>query len=142
MFHLPAVSDTKFALRNWLQAKRFVFWDEFSPVEFAQLGVMSATQFKKAFGGQWFEARAAGSCISLVVSTEFLASPVRSRGPSSFQVQVPQNAHDGNVDFRWQRGCVFTNKDASRYRHLAHPCLHRQLLSRSPRPDHDAQTAT
>ena len=48
VFHLPATTDTKFALRNWLQDKRFVFWDEFSPVEFAHKGVMSVTQFKKA----------------------------------------------------------------------------------------------
>lgn len=36
-------------------------------------------------------------------------------GPCAFQVQVPQNTHDGNVDFRWQRGCVFTNKDRGPY---------------------------
>jgi hypothetical protein len=58
VFHLPAVTDTKYALRNWLQGKRFVFWDEFSPVEFADLGVMTVTTFKKAFGGQNFEAPA------------------------------------------------------------------------------------
>ena len=56
VFHLPAVTDTTYALRNWLQGKRFVFWDEFSPVEFAELGVMAVTTFKKAFSGQQFEA--------------------------------------------------------------------------------------
>lgn len=56
VFHLPAVTDTKYALRNWLQGKRFVFWDEYSPVEFAELGVMAVTTFKKAFCGQTFEA--------------------------------------------------------------------------------------
>ena len=25
-------------------------------------------------------------------------------------MQVPQNAHDGNVDFRWSKGAVFTSK--------------------------------
>lgn len=80
VFHLPAVTDPKYALRNWLRQKRFVLWDEFSPVEFAQIGVLPVTQFKKAFNGQWFE------------------------------IQVPQGFHDGNEDFRWKRGAVFTNK--------------------------------
>jgi hypothetical protein len=80
VFHLPAVSDSKFPLRNWLRNKRFAFWDEFSPVEFAALGVMPVTTFKKAFNGHWFE------------------------------VQVPQGFSDGNKDFRWKRGVIFTNK--------------------------------
>ena len=80
VLHLPAISDERFALRNWVKNKRFVYWDEFSPVEFADKGVLPATTFKKAFGGKYFE------------------------------VQLAQNWHDGNDDFRWQRGVVFTNK--------------------------------
>jgi hypothetical protein len=80
VFHLPALTDGKFALRNWMKEKRFVYWDEFDPVEFANKGVFSPTTFKKAFGGQWFE------------------------------IQVAQNHHDGNKDWRWKRGVVFTNK--------------------------------
>jgi len=80
VYHLPAVTDVKFALRNWLRNKRFVLWDEFSPVEFATMGVLPVTQFKKAFNGQWFE------------------------------IQVAQCHHDGNPDFRWQHGAIFTNK--------------------------------
>ena len=80
VFHLPAVSDPKYGLRNWLRQKRFVLWDEYNPVEFAHMGVMPVTTYKKAFNGQFFE------------------------------IQVPQSFHDGNKDFRWQRGCVFTNK--------------------------------
>ena len=80
VYHLPAVTDPKYALRNWMKNKRFVLWDEFSPVEFADHNVLPVTVFKKAFNGQWFE------------------------------VQVPQSFHDGNVPFRWQRGVVFTNK--------------------------------
>ena len=80
VYHLPAVTDPKYALRNWMKNKRFVLWDEFSPVEFAHHNVLPVTVFKKAFNGQWFE------------------------------IQVPQSFHDGNVDFRWQRGAVFTNK--------------------------------
>jgi len=80
VFHLPAATDAKYALSNWRKAKRFVYWDEFDPVEFADKGVLPATTFKKAFGGQYFE------------------------------IQVPQCFSDGNLDFRWQRGVVFTNK--------------------------------
>ena len=80
VFHLPAVTDGKFALSNWVKEKRFVFWDEFDPVEFAAAGVFSVTTFKKAFGGKYFE------------------------------VQRAQNWHDGNKDWRWQQGVVFTNK--------------------------------
>jgi len=80
VYHLPAVTDDKYPLRNWLRNKRFVLWDEFSPVEYATFGVLPVTQFKKAFNGQWFETR------------------------------LPQGHHDGNQDFRWKRGVVFTNK--------------------------------
>ena len=80
VYHLPAVTDKKYALRNWLRNKRFLLWDEFSPVEFADSDVLPVTQFKKAFNGQWFE------------------------------IQVPQGYHDGNKDFRWKHGAVFTNK--------------------------------
>lgn len=80
VFHLPSITDERFALSNWCKNKRFVYWDEFSPVEYADQGVLPATTFKKAFGGKYFE------------------------------VQRAQNWHDGNDDFRWQRGAVFTNK--------------------------------
>ena len=81
VFHLPSVTDGKFGLRSWMRDKRFVLWDEFSPVEFAHEKVFSVTTFKKAFGGQCFE------------------------------IQMPQNWHDGNQDFRWQQGVVFTNME-------------------------------
>ena len=80
VFHLPAMSDGKFGLANWLRDKRFVFWDEANPVEMADKGVLSITTFKAAFGGKFFE------------------------------IQRSQSFHDGNKDWRWQRGCVFTNK--------------------------------
>jgi len=51
VFHLPAVSDTKYALRNWLQAKRFVFWGGVLTRRVCRARVMTVTQFKKAFGG-------------------------------------------------------------------------------------------
>ncbi|CAE8679700.1 unnamed protein product [Polarella glacialis] len=81
VFHLPALTDKRFALRNWLRHKRFVFWDEFKPVQFAEAECLPIPQFLKAFNGDLFE------------------------------IQVPQNAHDGNVDFRWTRGAAFTAKE-------------------------------
>ena len=79
--HLPADTDQKFALRNWVKAKRFAYFDEFPPVEYARLKTISVTTFKKAFGGKYFE------------------------------IQVPKNWSDGNVDFKWNRGAIFTNKE-------------------------------
>eukprot|EP00973_Karenia_brevis_P070853 9848798-Karenia_brevis.AAC.1 len=81
VFHLPALTDKKYALRNWIRNKRFVLWDEFAPVQYAHEGVFPVTQFLKAFNGHFFE------------------------------IQLPQNAHDGNVDFKWNRGVVFTGKE-------------------------------
>ena len=49
-------------------------------MELATNEVLSVTTFKAAFGGKWFE------------------------------IQRSQSHHDGNQDFRWQRGAVFTNK--------------------------------
>ena len=81
VFHLPADTDHRFALRNWVKGKRFVYFDEYSPVEYADHKIISATTFKKAFGGKYFE------------------------------VQCPKNFSDGNVDFKWNRGVIFTNKE-------------------------------
>ena len=81
VFHLPAVTDQKFALRNWVKGKRFAYFDEYSPVEYAQMKIISVTTFKKAFGGKYFE------------------------------IQLPKNWSDGNVDFKWNRGALFTNKE-------------------------------
>ena len=61
--------------------EKIVFWDEFNPVLFAEEHAMPVPQFLKAFNGDPFE------------------------------IQVPQNAHDGNVDFQWKHGCVFTAKE-------------------------------
>ena len=80
VFHLPADNDPKFGLRNWVKNKRFVYFDEFSPVEYAAAKVITPTTFKKAFGGKYFE------------------------------IQCPKNWSDGNKDFKWNRGVIFTNK--------------------------------
>ena len=55
VFKLPAVTDKRFALRNWLKRKRFVFWDEFNPIRYADHGVMPVEQFLQAFQGKTFE---------------------------------------------------------------------------------------
>ena len=81
VFHLPADTDKSFALSNWLKGKRFAYFDEYHPVEYAHLKIISVGTFKKAFGGKYFE------------------------------IQVPKNWHDGNKDFKWNRGVVFTNKE-------------------------------
>lgn len=81
VFHLPALTDTRgYALRNWMRNKRFVLWDEFEPVAYAATGVIPKLQFLKAFTGQ------------------------------SFEIQVSQSVQDGNEDFRWNRGAIFTAK--------------------------------
>ena len=48
VFHLPAITDSKYALRNWLKNKRLVFWDEYEPVLFAAAGAMPWMTFCKA----------------------------------------------------------------------------------------------
>jgi len=61
---------------------RFIYWDEFSPTEFAarppKAPTLPAVTFKKLFAGQYF------------------------------RVQVSQAHHDGNPDFRWTRGAAMT----------------------------------
>ena len=61
---------------------RLIYWDEFSPTEFASRPPRSPTvpavTFKKLFAGQ------------------------------VLRVQVSQAHHDGNPDFRWTRGAALT----------------------------------
>lgn len=78
VFRKPALGS-KFALRNILRHKRFLLWDDYRPVEFAQCTVQVST-FLSLFTGQPFE------------------------------VQVSQSFTDGNIDFKWQQGCVLTAK--------------------------------
>ena len=73
VFHLPALG-APCPLRNIVKAKRFVFWDEFDPVEYAVQGTLSVMNYKKFFKGDTFE------------------------------IQVPLNVHDGHLDVEWKRG--------------------------------------
>ncbi|CAE7522337.1 F52C9.6 [Symbiodinium sp. CCMP2592] len=64
------------------KAIRFIYWDEFSPTEFASRPARSPTvpavTFKKLFAGQ------------------------------ILRIQVSQSHHDGNPDFKWTRGAALT----------------------------------
>lgn len=61
---------------------RFIYWDEYSPAEFAsrpaRAPTIPAVTFKKLFAGQYL------------------------------RLQVSQSHHDGNPDFRWTRGAAMT----------------------------------
>ena len=81
VFHKPALSDKRFALRNWLKNKRMVLWDDYRPVQWAASGVVPVATFLSALQGEPFE------------------------------IQTPQNTHDGNQDFVWNRGFVMTAKE-------------------------------
>lgn len=59
VFHKPAL-DSKFALRNLLRQKRFIFWDDYRPVEYAQ-GTVQVSTFLSLFTGQPFEVQVSQS---------------------------------------------------------------------------------
>ena len=80
VFHKPALGST-FALRNIVNKKRFIFWDEFRPVEFAHHYTVPVATFLSIFQGKETE------------------------------IQVSQSFNDGNLDVAWKRGAVFTAKE-------------------------------
>ena len=53
VLHKPAL-NVKFALRNILNEKKFIFWDDYRPVEYAQ-GTLPVATFLSLFQGQPFE---------------------------------------------------------------------------------------
>lgn len=53
VFHKPALGS-KFALRNLISNKRFLFWDDYRPVQYAQKTIEVST-FLSLFTGQPFE---------------------------------------------------------------------------------------
>ncbi len=57
-----------------------MFWDDVRPVEYAEANLVPVADFLSMFNGDPFE------------------------------IRVPQNTHDGNVDFVWKRGVAFTGK--------------------------------
>ena len=59
VFHKPALGS-KFALRNILRHKRFLLWDDYRPVEYAQATVQVST-FLSLFTGQPFEVQVSQS---------------------------------------------------------------------------------
>ena len=78
VLHKPALGST-FALRN-ITRKRFIFWDDYNPVEFAHEKTVTKSIFLSLFIGKHAE------------------------------VQCSQSFSDGNKDVIWNRGVVFTAK--------------------------------
>ena len=80
VLHKPALGSS-FGVRNIAGfGKRFVFWDDYRPVEFATEKTVPVSLFLSLFVGQHCE------------------------------IQVSQSFNDGNSDVRWQRGVAFTAK--------------------------------
>ena len=79
VMHKPALGST-FGLRNIAKKKRFIFWDDYSPVEYASAKTVPKSTFLSLFIGQ------------------------------SSEIQVSQSFSDGNIDVKWNRGVVFTAK--------------------------------
>ena len=79
VFHKPALGST-FALWNIIKQKRFIFWGDYRPVEFAHHRTVPVASFLSLFTGKPTE------------------------------VQVSQSFNDGNADVQWRRGAVFTAK--------------------------------
>ena len=61
--------------------KRFIYWDEYRPVEFAARGTVPVGTFLSLFGG------------------------------GSLEIQVSQSFQDGNAELQWKRGAAMTAKD-------------------------------
>jgi len=80
VLHKPALGSP-FGLRNLIGgSKRFIFWDDFRPVEYAQEKSVPVSMFLSLFIGQWSE------------------------------IQVSQAFNDGNKDIKWEQGALFTGK--------------------------------
>jgi len=78
VLHKPALGSS-FGLRN-ITKKRFFFWDDYVPVEYAHEKTVPKSTFLSLFIGKHSE------------------------------IQVSQSFSDGNLDVAWNRGVVFTAK--------------------------------
>jgi hypothetical protein len=86
VFHTPALGSAMALANLAVKHKRFVYLDDYRPVEFAAVRgrrppTIPVVTFLKLAGGQ------------------------------SFEVQVSQSFQNGNADMRWTRGMVITAKD-------------------------------
>ena len=80
ILHKPALGSS-FGLRNLAcQKKRFIFWDDYRPVEFAHEKTVPVSAFLSLFIGKHSE------------------------------IQISQAFSDGNEDVQWKRGVAFTAK--------------------------------
>ena len=79
VLHKPALGS-KFALRYIVRNKRFIFWDDYRPIEFAHDYTVPVATFLSLFIGQ------------------------------NTEINVSQSFNDGNLDVSWTRGIVFSAK--------------------------------
>ncbi|CAK0900396.1 unnamed protein product, partial [Prorocentrum cordatum] len=111
VFHKPAVGSP-FALRNIVKDKKFLFWDDYQPIEFAEKAV-PVQSFLSLFEGHPFEPQAGdggfrrAACARREIEGAFGegVSSAGRRGPG-----VPVLT-DGNIDFKWRRGAAMTAKE-------------------------------
>jgi len=81
VLHKPALGSACGSLRNMTSTgKRFIFWDDFRPVEYAHEKTVPVATFLSLFIGK------------------------------NAEIQVSQSFSDGNPDVQWKHGCVFTAK--------------------------------
>lgn len=86
VFHTPALGSAMPLANLAVKRKRFVYLDDYRPVEFA------AVRGRKA------------PTIPVVTFLKWVSG-------QSFEVQVSQSFQNGNADTRWKRGMVITAKD-------------------------------
>jgi len=81
IIHRPG-EKASMALSNCAKrGKRFIYWDEYRPVEFAARGTVPVGSFLSLFGG------------------------------GSLEVQVSQTFQNGNSEIQWKRGAAMTAKE-------------------------------
>lgn len=79
VLHTPSMKGSS-PLANLMKGKRFIFWDDYRPVEYAASGAVPVITFLKLFSGQHTE------------------------------IQVSQSFNDGNPDIQWTGGAAMTAK--------------------------------
>ena len=85
VFHTPAMGAAMPLANLALKKKRFIYLDDYRPVEFA---------------------KASGKKSATIPVVTFL----KLAGGQSFEVQVSQSFQNGNADLRWTRGAAITAK--------------------------------
>lgn len=81
VLHRPGEKATMALANCAKKGKRFIYWDEYRPVEFAARGTVPVGTFLSLFGG------------------------------GSLEIQVSQSFQNGNAELQWKRGAAMTAKD-------------------------------